>query len=286
MRSVRFLAAIGSVAAIALAGCSSGADTKAEETTEKEIVTQSSDDAGEVVTLRVGASPSPHARILEFVQENLAEEAGLKIEIVEFTDYILPNEALASGDLDANFFQTVPYLDDQIAERSYDFLPGEGIHLEPLGSYSERFEDIADIPDGATIGIISDPTNQGRAMKLLADNGFVELPEDGDVNVTTVTPLRGVKFIEVEGPSLVRNLTDVDMAVINGNFALEGGLSPADDALVIESPENNPAVNILVWPADTDHLEAIQKLEALLHSDEVRTFIEESWNDGSVIPAF
>lgn len=286
MRSVRFLAAIGSVAAIALAGCSSGADTKAEETTEEEVITQSSDDAGEVVTLRVGASPSPHARILEFVQENLAAEAGLNIEIVEFTDYILPNESLASGDLDANFFQTVPYLDDQIAERSYDFLPGEGIHLEPLGAYSERFEDIADIPEGATIGIISDPTNQGRAMKLLADNGFVELPEEGDVNVTTVTPLRGVKFIEVEGPSLVRNLTDVDMAVINGNFALEGGLSPADDALVIESPENNPAVNILVWPADTEHLEAIQKLEALLHSDEVRAFIEESWNDGSVIPAF
>ncbi len=278
MRKWQGLAAVGAAAALVLAGCASGG----EETGGGEK--QSAE--GEVVTLKVGASPSPHGNILEFVKDNLAEEEGLNLEIVEFTDYIMPNEALESGELDANFFQTVPYLDDQIEERGYEFVPGEGIHLEPLGLYSAKHEALADIPEGATIGIISDPTNQERALNLLADEGFVEIPEDGDVTVNTVEPLRGVTFVEVEGPSLVRNLEDVDVAVINGNFALEGGLSPADDALVLEDPEGNPAVNVLVWPENTEHLEAIEKLETLLRSDAVREYIEENWEDGSVIPAF
>ncbi len=279
MRNWRVLAVAGAAAALALAGCSSGETKQSEDVVEEGA-------AGDVVTLRVGASPSPHGRVLEYISENLAEEEGLNIEVVEFTDYILPNEALASGDLDANFFQTVPYLDDQIAERGYAFVPGEGIHLEPLGVYSEKFTDISEVPDGAKIGIISDPTNQGRALQLLADEGLVELPEDGDVNVTTVTPLRDVEFVEVEGPSLVRNLEDVDIAVINGNFALEGGLSPSTDALVLENPDGNPAVNVLVWPEDTANKEAIEKLEKLLHSEGVREYIVENWSDGSVIPAF
>lgn len=279
MRKLRYFAAVSAAAALALAGCSSG--EKDSAATEEEAAAN-----GDVVVLKVGASPSPHAKILTFVNDELAEEEGLKIEVVEYSDYIQPNEALEAGDLDANFFQTVPYLADQTEERGYDFEPGEGIHLEPLAIYSEKHETIEEVPDGAVIGIISDPTNQGRALNLLADEGFVELPEDGVVNVTTVTPLRDVEFIEVEGPSLVRNLKDVDVAVINGNFAQEGGLSPAEDGLAVESPENNPAVNILVWPAEGANKESVKKLEQLLHHEKVREYIESTWSDGSVIPAF
>lgn len=280
MRNIKFIAAVGAAAALALSGCSSAGDTETPESGAAEEAAP-----GDVVVLKVGASPSPHAKILEFVNDELAEEEGLKIEVVEYADYIQPNEALDAGDLDANFFQTVPYLDDQKEERGYEFEPGEGIHLEPLAVYSEKYDEIDEVPDGALIGIINDPTNQGRALKLLADEGFVELPEDGPVNVTTVTPLKDVEFIEVEGPSLVRNLQDVDVAVINGNFAQEGGLSPAD-GLAIESPDNNPAVNVLVWQVDADNKEAIDKLERLLHHEKVKEYILENWADGSVISAF
>lgn len=288
MRSLRHFAAAGAAAALVLAGCSSGGSTTDDQSTPAEENDAATEQAepGDVEVLTVGATPSPHGKILEFVNDNLASDAGLQLNIVEYSDYIQPNEALNAGELDANFFQTVPYLDAQAKERGYEFTPGQGIHLEPLGIYSEKVTDLADVQDGATIGVINDPTNQDRALKLLADNGFVELPAEGDINVTTVTPLRGVKFVEVEGPSLVRNLTDVDIAVINGNFALEGGLSPADDALELEDPTDNPAVNILVWKSDAANAETIAKLEELLHSDEVRQYIEETWTDGSVIPAF
>lgn len=288
MRSLRHFAAAGAAAALVLAGCSSGGSSTDDQSTPAEENDAATEQAepGDVEVLTVGATPSPHGKILEFVNDNLASDAGLQLNIVEYSDYIQPNEALNAGELDANFFQTVPYLDAQAKERGYEFTPGQGIHLEPLGIYSEKVTDLADVQDGATIGVINDPTNQDRALKLLADNGFVELPAEGDINVTTVTPLRGVKFVEVEGPSLVRNLTDVDIAVINGNFALEGGLSPADDALELEDPTDNPAVNILVWKSDAANAETIAKLEELLHSDEVRQYIEETWTDGSVIPAF
>lgn len=285
MRSIRNFAVIGAAAALALAGCSSGGDKAPTEAETNDEATAEAE-GGDVQVLTVGASPSPHGKILAFVNDNLAADAGLQLEIVEFSDYILPNKNLESGELDANFFQTVPYLEDQKAEAGYDFVPGAGIHLEPLGIYSEKITDLADVPEGAKVGVINDPSNQGRALELLAANGFVELPKDGAVNVTTVKPLKGITLIEVEGPSLVRNLQDVDIAVINGNFALEGGLSPAQDALVLENPEGNPYVNVLVWPNGAANEEAILKLEELLHSDEVRAFIEETWSDGAVIPAF
>lgn len=241
---------------------------------------------GELTTLTVGASPVPHADILRFVDENLAEAAGLKLEIVELTDYNIPNESLAAGDLDANFYQTVPYLEEKSAERGYKFTAGAGIHLEPLGVYSSKIKDLKDLPDGAQIGIIADTQNQARALKLLADNGLVTLPQSGDVTIHTVEVKGNYKFTEVEGAQLVRSLDDVDIAVINGNYAQEGGLSIAKDALASESPENNPAVNVLVWRTEDDGNEAIKTLEKLLHSPEVRDYIKTTWPDGSVIPAF
>ena len=170
---------------------------------------------------------------------------------------------------------------------NYDFTPGKGIHLEPLAVYSSKHKSLDELPEkGGIIGVISDVTNQERALRLLAANGFVEIPASGDVNVYTVKKLKNFDFKEIDGPVLVSNLGETDYSVINGNFAQEGGLAPSRDGLAVESPENNPAVNVLVWKTANDKQEAIDKLEQLLHSDEVKQYIEKTWSDGSVIPAF
>ena len=282
MRSIRNLAATGvaTVLALGLAACgSTGSDSSASGS--------EASGSGDTVTLKVGATPAPHAKILQYIQDNLAADAGLNLDIVEYTDYVLPNSALNDGELDANFYQTVPYLETAEAENGYDFTAGEGIHLEPLAIYSSKIKSLDELPAGAKVGIIDDVTNQSRALTLLSQRGLVELPTDGsDANVNNVKILGDFTFQEVQGAQLVRSLQDVDIAVINGNYAQEGGLSQANDALVVESPKNNPAVNVLVWKSDTDKAEAIAKLEKLLHSDEVKSYIEQTWADGSVIPAF
>lgn len=284
MRTLRVLSAVAAASALVLAGCSGSGSSSASGDSSASGSSQS----GATVTLKVGASPSPHAKILQYIEDNLAAEAGLDIQIVEYTDYVQPNQALESGDLDANYFQTVPYLESQESDFGYDFDHGEGIHLEPLGIFSSKITDLADFPEGGTIGIISDSANQARALKLLAANGLVTLPDSGDINVNTVTTLKGAKLQEVDGPQLVRSLQDVDIAVINGNYAMEGDLSLAKDALATESATDNDNVNILVWNASAsgDKLAAIKKLDDLLHSDDVRQYIESTWSDGSVIPAF
>ena len=273
----RSLAAIGlaAVATLGLAACGGGSSSDA------------SGSSSDVVTLTVGATPSPHAKILTYINDNLAADAGIKLDIVEYTDYVQPNTALNDGDLDANFYQTVPYLENAEKQFGYDFEAGEGIHLEPLGVFSNKHKSLDELPDGGTIGIISDTANQSRALELLATQGLVSIPEgDGDVNINTVTKLKNFDFREVEGPQLVRSLDDFDYAVINGNFAQEGGKTISGDALVVESPVDNPAVNVLVWKGDSKKADAIAKLEKLLHSDEVKQYIEKTWSDGSVIPAF
>ena len=274
----RFLAAIGlaAVASLGLAACGgSGSSSDA------------SGSSSDVVTLTVGATPSPHAKILTYINDNLAEAEGIKLNIVEYTDYVQPNTALNDGELDANFYQTVPYLENAEKQFGYDFEAGAGIHLEPLGVFSQKHKSLDELPNGGTIGIISDTSNQERALRLLATQGLVSIPEgEGDVNVNTVTKLKDFSFNEVEGPQLVRSLEDFDYAVINGNFAQEGGLSLSSDALVVESPVDNPAVNVLVWKKDSKKADAIAKLEKLLHSDQVKQYIEQTWSDGSVIPAF
>lgn len=248
----------------------------------------SAEDANKLV---VGASPSPHAQILRYVADNLAEKQGIKLEVKEYTDYIQPNEALNSGDLDANYFQTVPYFDEVTAKNNWQFEHGKGIHLEPLGIYSEKTKDIKDLKDGAKIGVINDTTNQARALKLLADNGLIKLPNDEKQQLVSVIAKskeynpRGFELSEVEGPQLVRSLADLDIAVINGNYALGGGKKPAD-ALILESTENNPSLNILAWKKDSEKTEAIKKLDSLLHSPEVKAFIEKTWPDKSVLPGF
>ena len=275
-RSLRTLAGLGVAAALVLSACSSGS-------------TGSSSSSNDATTITVAASPSPHAKILKYIQDNLAKDAGININIKEFTDYDLPNRALDQGEVDATYHQTVPYLEKAEQQFNYDFTPGKGIHLEPLAIYSSKHKSLDELPEkGGIIGVISDVTNQERALRLLAANGFVEIPASGDVNVYTVKKLKNFDFKEIDGPVLVSNLGETDYSVINGNFAQEGGLAPSRDGLAVESPENNPSVNVLVWKTNVsgDKAEAVKKLDELLHSDQVKKYIEDTWKDGSVIPAF
>ena len=275
-RSLRTLAGVGVAAALVLSACSSGS-------------TGSSSSSNGATTITVAASPSPHAKILKYIQDNLAKDAGININIKEFTDYDLPNRALDQGEVDATYHQTVPYLEKAEQQFNYDFTPGKGIHLEPLAVYSSKHKSLDELPEkGGIIGVISDVTNQERALRLLAANGFVEIPASGDVNVYTVKKLKNFDFKEIDGPILVSNLGETDYSVINGNFAQEGGLAPSRDGLAVESPENNPSVNVLVWKTNVsgDKAEAVKKLDELLHSDQVKKYIEDTWKDGSVIPAF
>ncbi len=243
-----------------------------------------------VTTLVVGASPVPHAQILEFVRDNLAEDAKLSIEVREYTDYILPNKDLKTGDLNANFYQTVPYLESEVEANGYEFTAGKGIHVEPLGIYSKKAKSIDDIADGAEIAIPNDPTNRGRALALLADAGLITLEEGAGATGASIDQVREnkkkFKFTELEGAMIPRSLADFGAAVINGNYALEAKLSPADDAIHLEKGEGNPNANLLVWRSEDDSNAAIKKLEELLHSAEVKKFIKETFTDGSVIPAF
>lgn len=275
-RSLRTLAGLGVAAALVLSACSSGS-------------TGSSSSSNGATTITVAASPSPHAKILKYIQDNLAKDAGININIKEFTDYDLPNRALDQGEVDATYHQTVPYLEKAKQQFNYDFTPGKGIHLEPLAIYSSKHKSLDELPEkGGIIGVISDVTNQERALRLLAANGFVEIPASGDVNVYTVKKLKNFDFKEIDGPVLVSNLGETNYSVINGNFAQEGGLAPSRDGLAVESPENNPSVNVLVWKTSVsgDKAEAVKKLDELLHSDQVKKYIEDTWKDGSVIPAF
>lgn len=269
------IAAAAAAAALALTGCAAG-DTPDATTAD-----------GEVVTLKVGASPVPHADILNFVNDNLAEDAGLKLDIVEYTDYVQPNVALSEGELDANFFQHVPYFESEVAEKGYNFEHGEGVQIEPYGIYSKQITDLKDLADGGKVLVNNDPSNQARALKLLEQEGIIGLGDAEDPTIYEIEDNpKNLEFIEAEAAVIPVQLPDVDIAVINGNYALEHGLNPAKDALAIESGKDNPYANVLAWNQDTDKADAIAKLEELLHDPKVADFIREQYPDGEIIPAF
>ncbi|MER5277134.1 MetQ/NlpA family ABC transporter substrate-binding protein [Streptomyces sp. NPDC002809] len=237
--------------------------------------------------LVVAASPTPHADILDFVKKNLAEKAGLKLEVKEFTDYVLPNTATETGQVDANFFQHQPYLDDFNKKNSTHLVSVGTVHLEPLGLYSKKVKDLGDIKSGQTIAVPNDTTNEGRALQLLAENGLITL-KDGvgtSAKLSDITDKKGLEFKELEAATVPRALNDVDAAVINGNYAIEADLKPAKDALVLEKADGNPYANIIAVKKGNEKDARVEKLVKLLHSDEVKKFIEDSYQ-GSVIPAF
>ncbi|MFE3491607.1 MetQ/NlpA family ABC transporter substrate-binding protein [Streptomyces sp. NPDC059169] len=272
-------AAATAALALGLTACGTASDPAAKA--------DSGSTAAQSEPLVVAASPTPHADILQFVKKNLAEKAGLKLEVKEFTDYVLPNTATQQGQVGANYFQHKPYLDDFNKKNHTTIVPVVNVHLEPLGLYSKKAKSLKDIKAGQTIAVPNDTTNEGRALKLLADNGLITLKGGAGIDATLsdITDRKGLEFKELEAATLPRALNDVDAAVVNGNYAIEADLKPAEDALALEEAEGNPYANFLAVKEGDENDARVQKLAKLLNSPEVKKYIEETYS-GSVVPAF
>ncbi|WP_425913673.1 MetQ/NlpA family ABC transporter substrate-binding protein [Pseudomonas sp. GWSMS-1] len=237
-------------------------------------------------SLSVAATAVPHAEILEFVKPALAKE-GVELNIKVFTDYVQPNVQVAEKRLDANFFQHQPYLDEFNKSRGTELVSVAGVHVEPFGAYSSQHKSLADLPQGANVVIPNDATNGGRALLLLQKAGVITLKPEAGILATPkdiVENPKAIKVRELEAATLPRVLTQVDLALINTNYALEAKLNPTKDALAIEGSDS-PYVNILVARADSKDNAALQKLAKALQSPEVKAFILEKYQ-GAVVPAF
>ena len=236
--------------------------------------------------LAVGATAVPHAELLEFVKPKLSKQ-GVELEIKVFTDYVQPNIQVAEKRLDANFFQHKPYLDEFNKGKGTNLATVAGVHIEPFGAYSQKVRKLADLKNGATVAIPNDATNGGRALLLLAKAGLISLKDPKNILATPkdiASNPKQLKFRELEAATLPRVLAQVDLTLINTNYALAAKLNPAKDALVIEGSES-PYVNILVSRADNKDAPAMKKLAAALISPEVKKFIQEKYK-GAVVPAF
>lgn len=265
---------LASIAAFA-AGCGGG-DKKAEAPKE----------APKNVKLKIGATAVPHAEILNFIKGNLAKD-GVDLEIIEFSDYVKPNLSLNDKELDANFFQHIPYLESFASERKLPLVSAGSVHIEPMGIYSKTIKDIKDVPNGAKIAIPNDPTNAGRALSILEAAKLLKLKEGVGVN-GTVGDITGndkkLKIIEIEAALLPRALDDTDLSVINSNFAMEAKLNPTKDSLFTE-PKESPYANVVAVRKGDEKRPEIVKLMKALTSPEVKKFIEEKYK-GAVVPAF
>lgn len=271
-KSILFIGLL--ILCIALAGCAGNA-TKS---------TGASD--SEKVVLKVGATPVPHSEILNIIKPQL-EEKGIELQIIEFTDYVTPNLSLDSKEIDANFFQHAPYMESFAGEHNIELFNAAKIHVEPLGLYSKKIKSSDELKDGATISIPNDPTNEGRALILLESKGYIKLKEDAGLEATDkdiVENPKNLVFMPIEAAQLPRTLDDVDASIINTNYALEAGLNPSDDALLMEGSDS-PYSNILtIRPEDKDN-ESIKALIEALQSEKVKKFIEEQYK-GAIVPTF
>ena len=266
------LLALVSLAVVA-AGCGGG-DKKADNGADKKV------------TLKVGATAVPHAEILNQIKGTLAKE-GVDLQIIEFSDYVKPNLALNDKELDANFFQHKPYLDTFSKEHKLNLAVLAAVHLEPMGVYSKSIKNVADLPDGAKIAVPNDPTNGGRALKVLETAGILEVRPEACILASPaeiVDNPKHVKIVEVEAAQLPRALDDVDAAVINSNYALAAKLNPTKDAIAIES-KDSPYANVVVVRAGDENRPELQKLKNALLTPEVKKFLEEKYQ-GAVVPAF
>lgn len=262
-----------------LSGCGSGGSNSSAD--------GGSSSGGTSVTLKVGASPTPHAEILEQAKPILAKE-GIDLEIVKIEDTITPNTGLAEGSLDANYFQHQPYLDDFNSENGADLVSAGAIHYEPFGIYAGKTSSLSDLPDGAVVAVPNNVTNEARALLLLEQEGIIKLKDGVDIKATASDILenpKNLQFKEIAPEQLVRALPDVDLAVINGNYAIEGGLH-VKDALAVESDQSVAAqtyANIIAVRAEDKDNEAVKKLVEALQSDEIKEFITNTY-DGAVVP--
>ena len=237
--------------------------------------------------LKVGATPEPHAEILNLVKDDLAAK-GIELKVVEFTDYVTPNDAVESGDIDANYFQHIPYLESFNKEKGYHLVNAAGVHVEPFALYSKKIKKLADLKKKATVAIPNDPTNEGRALLLFQEAGLITLKKNAGI---TATPLdiasnpKKLKFKEIEAASLPRVLGDVDAAVINGNYAIPAGLSAKKDGLFVEG-SSSPYVNVIAVKAGNENKEEIKALIDAVKSEKVKNFVSEKYPNGEVVVIF
>lgn len=289
-----FLAAL-TIGTLGLTGCSAGAGngnaSDSTDTTEgtQDADTQSDAQAEDEKVIKVGASVTPHAEILEQVKDTLAEQ-GYTLEIVEYNDYVLPNTALEAGDLDANFFQHQPYLDDFNAENGTHLVSVAKVHFEPFGIYAGKTDSLDALQDGATVAVPNDTTNEARALLLLEAQGLIKLKEDAGLTATVLDIEENPKNLEIqeiEAAQLVRSLPDVDIACINGNYAAEGGLDVAD-AIAVEASDSLAAETygnvIAVKEGNEDSAKTKALVDAVL-SDKVKQYIQETYGN-AVVPVF
>ena len=262
-------------ASLALAGC--GGDNGEKEAD------------GENTVIKVGATPAPHAEVLEVIKDDLAEE-GYTLEIVEYNDYILPNRGVTEGELDANYYQHISYLENYNEENGTDLVSAGEIHYEPFALYAGKTASLDELAEGAQIAVPNDGTNEGRALKLLEAEGLITLdPEAGFLatKIDIVDNPKGIEIVEMEAAQLPRVLSTMDMAVINGNYAIDAGLS-LDDAIAVEANDSEAAktyANVVVVANGNENSEKIQALVNALKSDKVKQFMEETYG-GAVVPLF
>ena len=283
--------------ALSLAACGSSASTdsvaaSSESTATSSAAAESTAETSELAgtTLKVAASPTPHAEILNVAKDILAEQ-GIDLEVIEFTEYVQPNLVTESGEVDANYFQHKPYLDGFNVEQGTHLVSVGAVHYEPFGIYPGKSSDLENIADGATIAIPSDTTNEARALQLLAAQGLITVRDGAGLTATindiTENP-HNIKFEEIEAAQLPRTVQDVDFAVINGNYALAAGFSVKNDALATEDASSEAAqtyANVLVVKEGRENDPAIQALYAALTSDKVKDYINSTY-DGAVVPIF
>ena len=299
------IALAAALACAALAGCSGnsqeqttaasteGTEAAGEETeaagAESEVSEAESAASGELETLVVGATASPHAEILEVVKPILAEQ-GYDLQIQEFTDYVLPNRALEEGELDANYFQHIQYLESYNEQNGTDLVSAGEIHYEPFGIYAGKTTDLSQLPDGATVFVPNDITNEARALLLLQDQGLLTLKEGAGLEATPndieENP-KNLEIVEMEAAMIPRTMDDCDIAIINGNYALEAGLN-VSEALAAETSDSLAAqtyANVVAVRPGHENSEKIQALVQALCSDEVKEFIDATYN-GAVVALF
>ncbi len=270
----KFLVVLIALFTVTLAAC--GNDNASENGTSENKI------------LRIGASNVPHAEILEQAKPIL-EEKGITLEITTFQDFVLPNRALADGEIDANYFQHIPFFEKQIAENGYEFENAGGIHIEPIGIYSQRHDSLEDLPDGATVMMSNSVADHGRMLSLLEQHGLITLQDGVEKTEAQLSDIaenpRNLQFVtDIDASMLVQAYEndEADVILINSNFAIGAGLDPMTDAIALED-SNSPFVNIIaVRQGDADN-EEIQTLVEVLRSEEIQNFILETYN-GAVVP--
>lgn len=274
-----FAILLAGVLTVGLAACGGSDDAATNDDSNKEEI-----------TLKIGASPTPHAEILNAAKDELAEK-GIKLDIVEFTDYVQPNLATESGDLDANYFQHTPYLNNFNKENGTDLVSAFDMHYEPFGIYAGKTASIEELKDGASIAIPNDGSNETRALLLLQDAGLIKLKNPKDINATpkdvTSNP-KNLKFKELEAAVVPTVIKDVDIAALNGNYAIQAGFDPTKDTLVTEKADGLAAKtyqNILVVKEGNENTAKTKELKKALKSDEVRDYINKNYK-GAVVPVF